>query len=112
MWRNDFESSVFLVLSCVFVFKYSLWTFLNIKYSSRNGCLNEETVAEIFVGVISYKSGIFWVWATLLSMEISFKMLDAICGVTCLEKNPFPKFKRRFPDLGKTLLDLPIENQR
>ena len=46
-------------------------------------------------------------------MEMSFKMLDAICGVTCLEKNPFPKFKRRFPDLGKTsLLDLPIEIQR
>ena len=74
---------------------------INIKYSSRNGRIpiinellcktssvrragqllfknshifwasNEVTVAEIFLGVISCKSGIFWVLETLLSMETS-----------------------------------------
>lgn len=34
---NSFERSVFLVLTYVFVFNCSSWTFLNIKCSSRNG---------------------------------------------------------------------------
>ena len=72
---------------------------------------NEVTVAEIFVGVTSCKSGILWVWPTLISMNNSFEILGAICGADCLEKNPFRKFKEPFPNLGKpSLLELPIEN--
>ena len=140
--HNTFESSVFLVLTCV-VFKYSSWTFLNIKYSSRNGRIpvinkllcrtssvrsagqllfknlhifwapNEVMVAEIFVVLISYKSGIFWAWVTFFLMEISCETLDAVSGANCSEKNPFPKFKGPFPELVKpSLLDLPVEYQQ
>lgn len=62
-------------------------------------------VTETFVGVYSCKSGIFWGRKILLSMETSFEILGAICGVNGLEKNHFLKFKGPFPG-NQSLLGL------